>query len=240
MRDISRREWGDLFRGYLQNRDPVEAGPCPASDEIASFFRRKTPRRKKYRLLRHILDCRVCREEFEWRHAMELRIARLIQDVKRLENQPPTRRGIPRTASPEKPSLTRWTWPVLGSAAVLIVVLLIVPARRFSQENKPTYREAQQLQFHVIFPPVGAIVHRADLHFSWKAPLPEGSFIFELFDPALGLLWHSPAIKESEIRIPDHILQLLKEEQSYFWSISGIGGDQSIIESPLYGFRLVR
>ncbi len=240
MRDISGQEWGDLYREYLQNRGPFEAGPCPASEEIASFFRKKTPRRKKYRLLRHILDCRVCRDEFEWVHAMELRIARLSRDVKKLENRPPPRGGCPRTASPAKPSLTRWAWPVLGSAAVLVIFLLVVPARRFPREHKPTYREAPQLQFHAVYPPVGAIVHRADLHFRWKAPLPEGSFIFELFDPTMRLLWQSPLIRESEIRIPDRILQLMNEKQLYFWSISDIGDAQSIIESPLYGFRFAR
>jgi len=240
MRNISRQEWGNLLREYLQNRGPAEAGPCPASEEITSFFRRKTGRRKKYRLLRHILDCRVCRDEFEWMHALELRIARLSRDVKRLEHQPPTRSRFTGTAFPAKPFLTRWVWTGLGSAAILVGLLLIVPARRFPQDPKPTYREAPQLQFQDVYPPLGASVHRADLHFSWKAPLSGGSFILELFDPAMGLLWQSPTTGSTEIRIPDRVLQLMKEEQLYFWSISGIGDDQSIIESPLYDFRFVR
>jgi hypothetical protein len=128
----------------------------------------------------------------------------------------------------------------MGLAAILAGFLLIVPTRRFPDNHKPTYRGSPQHQFRDVYPPLGAIVRRADLHFSWKSPLPGGSFILELFDPTMALLWRGPAIKETETRIPENILQSMKEEQVYFWSISGTGNDQTIIESLFYSFRLVR
>jgi hypothetical protein len=210
------------------------------SEEIASFFGRKTPRRKKYLLIRHVLDCRPCRDEFEWRHELELRIAGLSENVGRLKQKCSSRGGLPKSASRTKPSMLRWAWAGIGSAGLLIVLLLFMPARRFLPDHKPTYREAPQFQFQDVYPPVGATVNRADLHFSWKAPLPGGSFIIELFDPTMRLLWRDSMIRETETRIPERILRLMKEEQVYFWSISGIGDDQLMIESPLFSFRFAR
>jgi hypothetical protein len=240
MRDISREEWVALYRKYLQNRGPIDAGECPASDEIFSFFEQKTLRQKKYRLLRHILDCEVCRDEFECWHELELRVAGLRTDMERLELKSSVRSGLPKSASKARSSVRRWAWAGMGLAAILAGFLLIVPTRRFPDNHKPTYRGSPQHQFRDVYPPLGAIVRRADLHFSWKSPLPGGSFILELFDPTMALLWRGPAIKETETRIPENILQSMKEEQVYFWSISGTGNDQTIIESLFYSFRLVR
>jgi hypothetical protein len=171
-------------------------------------------------------------------HELELRIAGLREDVKSLERKSSIRNGLPNPASPSRSFLRRWAWAGLGSAAILIVLLLVVPVRRSPHDHALTYRGIRQFQFHEVYPPLGSIVRRADLHFGWKAPLPGGSFILELFGPTMDLLWRSPASKETETRIPDHILRLMKEDHVYFWSISGTADDQSVIESPLYSFRL--
>ncbi len=240
MRDISREEWVGLYRKYLQYRGSVDAGECPRSDEIASFFERRTSRRKKYRVLRHILDCPACQEEFEWMHELEIRIAGLREEVERLGRKSPIQNGLPTPASPSRSFLRRWAWAGTGAAAVLIVLLLIVPMRRFPRDHRLTYRGTPQFQFHEVYPPLGSVVRRADLHFGWKAPLPGGSFVLELFGPAMELVWRSPASKEMETRVPDPVLRFMKEDHVYFWSISGTADDQSIIESPLYSFRLAR
>ena len=229
MRDLSREEWVDLFREYIQTCGLQKAGECPSPDDLAAFFEYRTSRTKKYRLLRHILDCETCRNEFEWLRELNRRTAVLNDEVKRLK------RGS-RLRFPSR----RWAWAGIGAAAVLVSLFLFVPTYRISHGPGPIYREASQLQFHDIVPALGAGVRRDDLHFSWKIPLPGGSFIFELFDPAMALVWRSPATGEMEICVPPHILRLLREDQVYYWSISGTWDDRPIIESPFFCFRLER
>jgi hypothetical protein len=240
MRDLSREEWAALYRHYLQSQSPIDGSDCPTSDEISSFFERKTARRKKYRLLHHILDCESCRAQFEWWHELDLQVATLRKAVENLKGNSSSRGGYPKPAPKAKSALRRWAWAGLGSAAILGCLLLIIPTRRFPDDHNPTYRGATQHQFQDTYPPLGAIVRRADLHFSWKPPLPGVSFIFELFDPTMVLLWRSPATKDVEARVPELILRSMRKEQVYFWSITGTASDQTIIESPLYSFRLTR
>jgi hypothetical protein len=229
MRDISREEWVDLYREYIQTRGLQKAGECPLPDELAAFFENRISRTKKYRLLHHILDCETCRNEFEWLHELNRRTTVLTDEVDRLKRGFRLRFSIKRLA-----------WAGMGAAGILVSLLLFVPTHRISLGPGPVYREASQLQFHDIVPALGAGVRRDDLHFSWKSPLSGGSFVFELFDPAMSLVWRSSATGEMEIRVPPHILRLLREDQVYYWSISGTWDDRPIIESPFFSFRLER
>jgi hypothetical protein len=227
MREIPREEWEGIYRKYLRGRGPEKPKDCAGNDEIASFFLPRTSRRKKYRLLHHILECESCRSEFEWIHELYLRTADLGQDVEKLKKE----------SRPRFP-LKGWVWA--GAAAALISVILIVPAHRKSLPAGPVYRGAAQLQFRDIVPRQGADVLRTELRFGWKTPAAGGSFVFEIFDPAMALLWRSQATVETEIRIPEQVLGRLKDDQVYYWAISGTWDDQPIIESPLFSFRLVR
>jgi hypothetical protein len=229
MRDISREEWVGLYRKYIQTHGLQKTGACPGPGEIAAFFETRTSRSDKYRLLHHILECETCRNEFEWLRELNLRIAALNEEVNQLK----------RSSRPKFP-IKLWAWAGLGAAAGLMALLLIVPALRISREQKPVYREALQIQFQDIVPAQGAGVERDDLHFSWKTPLPGGSFVFELFDPAMVLVWRSPATGETEVRLPAQVLHLLRGEQVYYWSVSGTWDDRPIIESPFFSFHLGR
>ena len=229
MRDIFREEWVDLYREYIQSRGFQKAGDCPWPDELAAFFENRTSRTKKYRLLHHILDCETCRNEFEWLRELNRRTTVLNDEVNRLKRG--SRLRFP---------LKQWAWAGMGAAAILVFLLLFVPDHRIPHEPGPVYREASQLQFHDVVPTRGAGVRRDDLHFSWKTSLSGGSFVFELFDPAMSLIWRSPATGEMEIYLPPHLLRLLQEDQVYYWSISGTWDDRPIIESPFFCFRLER
>jgi hypothetical protein len=229
MRDIPQKEWVGIYRKYFQTRGPQKTGGCAELGEIASFFSHRTSRKKKYRLLRHIFDCETCRNEFDWLRDLNLRAVSLGEDVKRL-NQ----------VSRSNFLLKRWSWIGIGAATLTISLFLIVPAHRISPKSGAVYRESAQLQFRDVVPYLGGVVTRANLHFSWKTPLPGGSFIFELYDPALALIWRSPTIAETAIRIPENILRILREDQLYYWSISGTWDDKSFIESPLFSFRIGR
>jgi len=229
MKDLSGKEWRDLFRAYLQTQPPLASGRCPDPEELANFFSPEFPRKKKFDLLNHICECRSCRAEFEWLHELDLRATELERRIDRIAR---TRRSGRNPRS--------WLWAGLSTAAIIGALFLFVPSRKISPDRQPAYRENKPIQFQGVFPVHGANVARSMLYFRWKPPLPGGSFVFELFDPAMALLWRSPATSEPEIHPPPNILGSLREGEMYFWSVSGSWADRPIIESALFNFRINR
>jgi hypothetical protein len=110
MGDLSGEEWAALYRHYLHSQSPIDGNDCPASDEISSFFGRKTARRKKFLLLHHILDCESCRTQFEWWHELDLQVATLRKDVENLIGNSSSRGGDSKPAPQAKSALRRWAW----------------------------------------------------------------------------------------------------------------------------------
>jgi hypothetical protein len=229
MRAVSGKEWQDLFRSFLQMQPPSSFDRCPDPEELSRFFGPEIPRKKKFELLNHICECRSCREEFEWLHELDLRAAELEKGID----------GITKIRRNGRNTRT-WLWAGLSATAVIGALFLFVPGQRIPANRQPAYRENKPIQFQDIFPAHGAGVARAMLYFRWKPPLPGGSFVFELFDPAMALIWRGPATSEPEIHPPANIVRSLREGEMYFWSVSGSWADRPIIESALFNFRIKR
>jgi hypothetical protein len=241
MRDMAREEWVKLYRKYLEERGPIIGDECPAIGEISSFFRRPPSRRQKYRLLRHIMYCDPCRNEFEWMNELHHRINRVGEDIIALDlDHASRRRFLDASACRRIPAKRKLVWAGLGAAAIVCGVLVLGPARRYPPERTAVYRNSGQLQIQNAFPTLRAVVPRNDLYFSWESPLHSEFYIVELFDPAMALLWRSPQSSENKIRLPDKVLRSLENGQNYFWCVSGMGNDNVVIESPMFSFQLAR
>jgi len=238
---MNREEWMALYRKYLEERGPITGDECPAIGEISSFFRRLTSRRQKYRLLRHIMYCDPCRNEFEWMNELHHRISRFGEDIMAWDLAHASRRRSPDASACRRiPAKRKLVWAGLGAAAIICGILVLGPTRRIPPERTALYRDSGQLQIQNIFPPLRAVVPRNDLYFSWRSPLHSEFYIVELFDPAMSLLWRSPQSSKNQIRLPDEALRTLESGRDYFWSVSGMGNDNVVIESPMFSFQLAR
>jgi hypothetical protein len=241
MKDTAREEWMGLYRKYLRERGPSCADECPSIGEISSFFRRPTSRRKKYRLLRHIMDCDSCRNEFEWINELHRGAARFGENIMALDlGRISKRRFLDASSCFRIPAKRKFVWVALGAAAIVCGVLVFGPTPRFPQERTAVYRDNGQPQIQNIFPPLRAVVAKNDLYFRWGSPLPSEFYILELFDPAMTLFWRSPPSSKNQIRLPDSVLLTLESGQNYFWCVSGMGNDHVVIESPMFSFQLAR
>jgi hypothetical protein len=242
MKDIARKKWPDLYRQYMAEQNSPTEKRCPSIGEIFSFFRLRTRRRRKFRILRHIAICHRCRKEFEWMHGLDRRAARLgleIEALGRVETQSGRAGREEKFRRGPKPA-QKFAFAGFGIAALILGIVLLKPGTRLSSNRPSIYRETGQPQIYAVYPWLRASLPKSELHFKWRSSFPCEYFLVELFDEALILVWKSPQSAESTAKIPISILRALKVGRPYYWSITGIVEGTAVTESPLFSFRLDR
>jgi hypothetical protein len=84
--------------------------------------------------------------------------------------------------------------------------------------------------------PVNKAFSVGELKFTWKGPAAK-YHVVEVFDASLGLLWRSAGVVGNEVAAPEELTRKLKPEETYFWMVTAVLGDEARVKSKLGEFK---
>ena len=231
MRDTIRKEWAEQYLACLEETQTVENSACFSIDDINEFFLHRISRRRKYKIVGHVMRCPNCRSDFLWFHELNRRTRKFIDAAADMKLKKPP-------GESRRWRIREYLLCGLGLASVIVGFILIAPVSRIAAPSKVLYRDASRSDVETIFPPPRGTLSKEDLNFRWTSRISGEYFILELYDPTMVLTWQSPKLAQKETRLPPQLLKSMKAGQDYFWSVTEVRKNGDVIESPMISFRL--
>jgi hypothetical protein len=87
--------------------------------------------------------------------------------------------------------------------------------------------------------PLNSGFEMSQLIFRWKEFEKADSYIFELFDDSLKLIWKSSKLKEAKYAPPSEMIHKMAPSHSYFWMITAVIKNGNVRESALAHFFII-
>lgn len=223
----------ELFQGYVASKRPLSRQGCPDPADLVSSFEPAASRRRKKRIIEHISQCPLCREEFMVlveRQSGEPDLAEASARSGPREHSAPADEGLRRPLRP----FWRFATALLG--LILMVSSLVVVVRQRDRWNALRSGETAIL---LLAPKTDQAVAGPPLY-RWQARTPAEYFVLEIYDEALLPVWTSDRVRASELRLPSGVYARLQPGRRYFWMVTGYSGQATSGESPMGRFIVSR
>lgn len=237
---INHRDLSELYQSYISRKQPISRKDCPGMPDLIKFFKARTSRRFKTRIIDHMTQCASCANEFDLirtvmkaSEEMDREITSWLEAVRRSQKTS--------DHSSNKLHFLEHVWKY-PAAAIGIISLLLSLSLLFQKNSqfliKATNGRGDSGSEILLIEPVYHKVVKSHLVFLWKEYDGATSYSLDLLDESLRSIWKSPKLKETQCRLPSQILQKLAPKNTYFWMITVIMKNGSVIESPLANFLL--
>jgi hypothetical protein len=221
-------EIGRIYRAYVAGKIRASRRNCPPIKDVREAFEGKTRRAAKDRIVDHVSDCAYCAQEFEFIRAVRARERELDEGI----------RGIARLRRPALMFLSRPLWNyAIGIAMIAIVLSGILLFRGNGPRDE--WRNGS-----VAIPeargPSGHIDTPSRLIFRWKPVAGATSYIVEIDDESLRLIWESPPVMTSAALLPEPLKESFSGDKKYYWSVTALDSEGRIGESRFEVFSVDR
>jgi hypothetical protein len=225
-----------LFFSSLREDIPNTRKDCPSPKELLRLLRKKRSEKKKTKVIEHITKCFYCAQEFEF----------LIKAV-RYEKQMNEAAERVITAKKENSSSKNLTnrhisrqlfWKFTPLFAVILGICILIAFYAVTIKSKnPVYRAIFHPQIKLILPE-NKEISKSSLFFKWEDAMSPDYYFLEVFDETLYRIWKSPKLIENSTKLPNEIVDHMKENKIYFWMITAYFANGKVMESPLQQFSL--
>jgi hypothetical protein len=234
--NINHKDLCALYQSFVSGKLPESRENCPPLNDLIKFFKPRTPIRLKTKIIDHITRCAPCAQEFDL-------ILKIKRSSEQMDREIATWLGpkILSRASSDRPKMIFshrfWRYAVLlvGIVALSLAVLTFVnknPVTKFKQQVGRGHIESDIR----LIEPINLGVEKSHLVFRWKEYDGADSYMVELFDESLRLIWKSPKLEEPKYVPPSEMIQKLAPAHSYFWMITINMKNRTILESELASF----
>lgn len=220
----------ELFRPEPELQEPVSRHNCPDPEELSQSFEPDCPAEIKARIIDHIFTCPACRREFELLRASRTLTNRLSKIVAR--DQP----GLISKIILFFTSSVSW-WKAVAAVCLLlgILSLIFVGIPYWNSWNEERRAEAAA---QIVLSEEITWLQPAMIRLSWKAREENFRYQVEVYDQNMYLVWQSPLLAETEVLLPDKVLEAIKDYQYFFWQLLIYSGQDKVGESPVRKVRL--
>jgi hypothetical protein len=234
--NINHKDLCSLYQSFVSGRLPESRENCPPLNDLIKFFKPRTSRKHKIKIIDHITGCAPCAQEFD----LFLKIKRSSEQMDREIEMWLGPRILPREFS-DRPKMIFfhrfWRYAVflVGIVSLSLAVLTFI-------NNNPAMLSKQQVgRGHIesdilLMEPINTKIEKSHLVFRWKEYDGADSYEVELFDESLRFIWKSPKLGETKYSLPSEILQQLVPSHIYFWMITINMKNSTAIESELVYF----
>jgi hypothetical protein len=210
--------------------------------DLIEFFKLKSSRKLKTKIIDHITQCAPCAREFDLILTIKRSAGEMDREIMRLfgadnKSQESSVRRLKKMA---------FSRPIWKYAALAIgIVSLSLSVLTLLKTNPDSFIQGQNgrgdLETDVrLVEPVNDEFKKSHLVFTWTDRKGANSYSLELYDESLRLIWKSPNVRETQYHLPPDISQKLEPFHTYFWMITVAMQNGTIIESPLAHFFLVQ
>jgi hypothetical protein len=234
--NINHKDLGVLYQSFVGGRLPESRENCPPLNDLIKFFKPRTPRRRKTKIVDHITRCAPCAQEFDLILKIKRRSELMDQEIAMwLDSKIPSRESFGRPKMVFSHRFWRYAAVLVGFASLSLAVLTFI-------NNNPVLLFKQQVgRGHIesdirLIEPINARVEKSHFVFRWQEYDGADSYEVELFDESLRFIWKSPKLGETKYILPSKILQKLAPSHIYFWMITINMKNRSVIESELVYF----
>jgi hypothetical protein len=223
---MSDGEFRRIYRSYVAGKIRTSRRECPPIKDVREAFEGKTRRAAKDRIVDHVSDCAYCAQEFEFIRAVRARERELDAGI----------RVIARLRSPHALFLSRPLWNyAMGMAMIAVFISSAILFRGNRPQGKWRNRsvalpEALTPSGHIDTPP--------RLVFRWEPVIGATSYIVEIYDETLQLIWESPQVTTSAALLPKPIKDAFTGDKNYYWSVSALDSEGRIGESRFEVFSV--
>lgn len=76
------------------------------------------------------------------------------------------------------------------------------------------------------------------IRLAWKTRDENFRYRVEVYDQNMYLVWQSPLLSETEVLLPEKVLEAIKDYQYFFWQLLIYSGQDKVGESPVRKVRL--
>lgn len=221
-----------IYRAHVAGQRPPDRRTCPSVEELARFFDPAAPRRRKRRIVDHITRCAPCHREFETLLEIERKRKALVGEIERVEagaggSQAPAKRPFWRART------LRFAVVLLVIASAVAIYLQIVRSTLPKQIYRGPEDAVRALR------PIGDCRRATASPFIWEDASGAGSYVVEIFDSELELLWVSPRLPVRALVLPPEVLAKIAPGQPHFWTVSAYRDGEKTGEASLVEFRLI-
>ncbi len=206
-------EIGRLYRSYVSAKIRTSRKDCPPMKDLREAFEGKTRRAAKDKIVDHISDCAYCAQEFEFIRVVRAKERELDAGI----------REIARNRRPPALFLSR---PLLNYAFGMAMLAIVASgvlvfkkdgARDEGRSHSATIPEALAPSGHLGAPP--------RLIFRWKPVARAVSYVIEVYDESLQLIWESPPVTTTAALLPGPIKEELSGDTNYYWTVSALDSE---------------
>ncbi len=236
--NIPHKDLCAFYRSFVRARLPESRQKCPPLDDLIRFFKSGTTRIHKIKIIDHITQCAFCHEEFDLMLTIKRSSEQMEKEISSFldsENLSPKSHDHPEIGYTQ----SFWRYAALFIAIIsLSLSLLTLINKNPSQLFKKQILRGQAESDFQLLEPINSRQGKSRLVFRWKEFKGADSYILELFDQSLKLIWESPELAETEYILPSEITQKLSSSNTYFWMVTSHLKNGSVIESGLANFTV--
>ena len=237
---IALNDLKSAYRDYLREQSPASTDHCIDEELWKDFLRDQLSRSSKGELIDHLTGCAKCAREFELLLEMKRSKNALAVEIDNLldSSQAPSESATVRP-NPARRLPFRWKYGLVFSGVAifsLILAILLIrhpripPIPDVTRGTLPVEIELQR--------PLTESTRKTGLDFQWKSRAPFESYIIEIYDDSLLLVWQSPPLMKSRLSIPKELFDSLENDKTYYWMVTGTLNINDKAESRLGAFKL--
>ena len=237
--NIPHKDLCAFYRSFVRTRLPESRKDCPSFDDLVRFFRPGTPRRHKTKIIDHMARCAPCAEEFD----LILTIKRGSEQMEKeiasyLDSELPSIKSQNRPRLAVSQSFWRYAALVIGIVSLSLSLLTIFDRNPMQFFKQHAWRGPTDSDFQLV-EPLNRKQEKSHLVFRLKEYKGAESYILELFDESLKLIWESPELVETKCALPFAIVQKLSSSSTYFWMVTAHLRNGNVVESGLANFGVI-
>ncbi len=207
---------------------------CPSSEILLRCHRLDLSRQKRREVMDHLSRCAQCVQD-----------SRFILNVLKEEGQ-----LLGRLEDVVHRWNRRWNpvYPLQGLFARLLspqaavaLTVAVVSALSYFLIIKPDDRSSSvrgDASAIELIAPLDEPSVSGSFVFKWNPVPGPRSYLVEVFDDSLALLWRSPSLDTDQMSPPDELLGKLGQGRSFFWMVTAVLADGKKVASQLQEFRL--
>jgi hypothetical protein len=232
---IDHRDLQELYQAYIKQKIPLTRDRCPDIEELVACFDSRKSNKRKAKTLDHVVNCADCFQEFDF-------ICQTLSQEKKLEDeieavvQPRDRLTSTRSRSAFS-KLSFGYASLFFGALVLMLSFMILLKSDFLKRRANDDRGRQPGQI-ILLQPLQKTKISVPLVFGWRESEGSDSYLLELYDETLRLVWRSSRLSETKLLLPHDIAARLTVWRDYFWMVTSFKDQEKRHESSLQRFRL--
>jgi len=232
---IDHRDLQKLYQAFIKQKIPLTRDRCPDIEELVACFDSRKSNKRKAKTLDHVVNCADCFQEFDF-------IRQTLREEEKLEDEI---EAVVQTSDRSTSTRSRSAFSKLSfgyaslffGALVLMLSFVILLRSDFLKRRAKDDRGRQTSQI-ILLQPLQKTKISLPLVFGWRESEGSDSYVLELYDEALRLVWRSSRLSETKLLLPHDIAARLTGGRDYFWMVTSFKGQEKRRESSLQRFRL--